>query len=85
MAGTLHTEEYRLLIRALIDARIEAGLSQAAMAAQLGRTPSFVAKVELCERRLDVIEFFVWVSVLTDDPLGFTRAHLPRLPPQIPK
>ncbi|MBI4564388.1 MAG: helix-turn-helix domain-containing protein [Planctomycetes bacterium] len=38
--------------------RKAAGLTQRALAKRLGREPSFVARLELGERRLDVLEFF---------------------------
>jgi len=41
----------------LVKARKQAGLTQATVAARLGRPQSFVAKYEVGERRLDVIEF----------------------------
>lgn len=85
MAGTLHSSEYRQLVRAMVDARVSMGISQASMAISLGRPPSFVAKVELCERRLDVIEFVVWISVLNVDPSDFVKTHLSNLPKQIPQ
>lgn len=84
MAGTLHTEEYRALIRALTAARVERGTSQAALAEILGRPPSFVAKVELCERRLDIIEFLVWASAVSNEPLEFLRLHVGALSTRIP-
>lgn len=85
MAGTLHTAEYHRLVKAMVDARLSVGISQASIASRLGRPSSFVAKVELCERRLDVIEFFIWVSALTDNPSEFVKTHLSDLPKQIPK
>ncbi|KKK85399.1 hypothetical protein LCGC14_2773700 [marine sediment metagenome] len=84
MAGTLHTSEYHQLVRTMVDARLTKGLSQASLATRLRRPPSFIAKVELCERRLDVIEFFIWISALTDDPSKFVKTHLPNLPEHIP-
>lgn len=84
MAGTLHTDEYRTVIRALAEARRELGLSQAALARRIGRPPSFVAKVELCERRLDIVEFSVIASALSCDPASFLKKHLPKIPAEIP-
>lgn len=85
MAGTLHTAEYRRLVSELIDARVTKGISQASLAALLNRPASFVAKVEIGERRLDAIEFFIWASALVEDPFEFARSHLQNLPVQIPK
>lgn len=64
MAGTLHTQANKDLIRTLVEARKTAGLSQAQLAKRLGKPPSYVAKVELCERRLDVIEFCQWAVLV---------------------
>lgn len=57
MSKSIYDQEYRMLIGALRDARKAAGLTQQQLAAQLGRPQSFIAKVEGCERRLDVVEF----------------------------
>jgi transcriptional regulator with XRE-family HTH domain len=75
MAGTLHTIEYKRLISALIAERTALGLSQATLAKALKRPPSFVAKVELCERRLDVLEYCAWANALSVDPLEQLRSH----------
>ncbi len=85
MAGTLHTDQYRTVIRALVSARNKRGFSQGALALLIGRPPSFVAKVELCERRLDIIEFCVWVTALAEDPSEFMQVHLSSLPSKIPR
>jgi transcriptional regulator with XRE-family HTH domain len=44
------------LLDALREARSEVGLTQAELAARLGRPQSFVNKYESGERRLDLIE-----------------------------
>jgi len=75
MAGTLHTKEYKTLIGALVAARAERGLSQAELAKFLKRPPSFVAKVELCERRLDVLEYCAWANALSVDPLEHLQRY----------
>lgn len=64
MAGTVHTEAYRAVLRTLIDARGAAGLSQAALADRLGKPASFVGKYELGERRLDIVELMVVLRAL---------------------
>lgn len=48
---------YRNAISKLVGARRQSGMSQRALAEALGKPPSWVAKVEQMERRLDVLEF----------------------------
>jgi transcriptional regulator with XRE-family HTH domain len=54
---------------ALADARERAGMTQAQLAARLGRPQSFVSKFENGERRLDVIEFLDVARALRIDPV----------------
>ncbi|SEQ66680.1 hypothetical protein SAMN04488092_110120 [Thalassovita taeanensis] len=76
MAGAQHTKEYKAVVTALVELRSERGLSQTDLAHLLGRNRSFIAKVEICERRLDVVEFCTWVNALSFDPAEFIRIHL---------
>ena len=57
MPKSIYDDGYRLLIGLLRDARIKAKLTQHNVARKMGKQQSFVAKVEGCERRLDVVEF----------------------------
>ena len=57
MAKSLRSPRQRQLLELLVKTRQSRGLTQAAVAAKLGKPQSFVAKVEGGERRLDVIEF----------------------------
>ena len=61
----------RLFRRRLRQKRIGAELTQAALAAQLGRPQSFVAKYENGERRLDVLEFIEIADAIGFDPGEF--------------
>ena len=69
--ATLHSEEYRRFLTAVRSMRADAGLSQAALAERLGKPPSYVAKSELGERRLDVLELLAWCKVCSTDPQTF--------------
>ncbi len=60
MEKSTFTPHYKALREMLVKIREEAGLSQRALAEKLGRERSFVSRIELGERRLDVVEFF-WV------------------------
>ena len=73
MAGTLQSARYRRLVKLLIQARKEAGLTQRSLAYLLGKPSSFVAKYELRERRLDVIEFLNIAEALSVDPCLLIR------------
>lgn len=69
IAKSVFTPAYRELLATLRSARADAGLSQRALAHQLGVHASWVAKVELGERRLDVIELARVVEALGRDPV----------------
>ncbi len=62
MTKTLRTPEHVYLCQRLRQARLDAGLTQADLAERLDKPQSFVAKVETKERRLDVIEFAMWMA-----------------------
>lgn len=49
---------------------MQKGLTQAQLATGLNKPQSFVAKVEVCERRLDIYEYVEWTRVL-----GLKPAH----------
>lgn len=51
------SDEYGVVRDVLIGARHEAGLSQRALAARLGKTGSHVAMIERGQRRVDLLEF----------------------------
>jgi transcriptional regulator with XRE-family HTH domain len=69
MQKSIHTPEYQALCRQLSEIRREAGLSQRALASRLKVTPSWVAKVETGERRIDLIEFVRFVEASEADAL----------------
>ncbi len=65
----LHTERHRELRELLVVAqRRAADLTQTVLTARLGKPPSFVAKYELGERRLDVREFLDIAAAIGFDP-----------------
>jgi transcriptional regulator with XRE-family HTH domain len=65
---TIHNTRYQSLLTLLLEARVEAGLTQKELATKLGRPQSFVSKTENAERRLDVIEFIDLCRGLDADP-----------------
>lgn len=83
MAGTVHTEAYSKFLKALVEARCEANLSQAQLAKKLGKPPSFVGKYELGERRLDVIELLFILRALERDSCNFIQDIDSQLPDRL--
>lgn len=59
---------YRAAIDAVIKARTFSGVSQRELARRLGKHPSFVNKIELMERRLDIVEFVAIARALKIEP-----------------
>lgn len=67
MRKTGYDDVYRELREILISARRSAGWSQERLAAKLDRAQTFVSKIELGERRLDLVELLVWADALGVD------------------
>lgn len=74
---------YRAVIAKLIDARRKAGLTQRDLAASVGKPPSFIAKVEQGERRLDIVEFIALARALGVKETDLIRAIAADLPKRI--
>ena len=60
MDKSVFTSLYDRFREKLVGMRKDAGLTQRQLAERLGRERSFVARLEMGERRLDVVEFY-WV------------------------
>jgi transcriptional regulator with XRE-family HTH domain len=73
MAKTLGSPRHEAVRAFLVDAREKAGLTQAAVANQLGRYQSFVATIEAGQRRVDIVELLDLA-----DTIGFDAAALVR-------
>jgi transcriptional regulator with XRE-family HTH domain len=58
-----NSADYASFLRRLRRARVDAGLSQTAVARQLGKPQSYVSKCESGERRVDVIELLAFARV----------------------
>lgn len=61
---TIYHPTYQALIQHLIELRKLKGLTQLMLAERLGKPQSYVAKIEGCERKLDVLEFVELCRVL---------------------
>ena len=64
LSKSLRSRAQSVLVREIKAARQKAGMSQQQVADQLGVPQSFVAKIELGERRIDVVEFLRVMNVV---------------------
>src|SRR5258708_1361103 len=69
MEKSTFTPLYERLRQRLVEMREKAGMTQRNLAQKLGRENSFVSRIELGERRLDVVEFFWVLRALGQDPV----------------
>ena len=76
MPKSIYSKRQELLCNLLVEARLDAGLTQQQVADQLGQPQSFVAKIEGGERRLDVVEFIELCEQLKVDPVAVLEAML---------
>lgn len=68
MPRSAHTALYDAFRKELVAMRRRAGLTQRGLAERLGRERSMVARIELGERRLDVVEFYWFCRILGESP-----------------
>ncbi len=65
---SLRTRTHQTLCAVLVEARRGEGISQQELARRLKRSQSFIAKIEVGERRIDVVEFIEIARALGREP-----------------
>lgn len=56
MPSSIYQEDHKKIVERLRKARLDAGLSQVDVAKKIGRTQSYVSKIESGQRRFDVLQ-----------------------------
>ena len=56
MKTGIYSKAHKRLIKRLIHARKKAGLNQTEAAKKLGRTQTYLSKIEVGQRKIDVLE-----------------------------
>lgn len=70
MPRSIYKEEHQKIVERLKEARLAAGLGQVEVAEKLGRTQSYVSKIESGQRRFDVLQLKEFAKVYKK-PLDF--------------
>lgn len=83
MRKWVRSPSYRTAIAGLVDARKNAGLTQRDLAKAIGKPPSWVAKVEQGERRLDLVEFIAIARALELKEVDLLRTIAATMPKRI--
>jgi transcriptional regulator with XRE-family HTH domain len=70
MPKTIFTGANKVVVEVIRRARVEAGLTQAELAAKIGRDQSHLSLIEGSQRRLDLVEFELLAQALGRDPVA---------------
>jgi transcriptional regulator with XRE-family HTH domain len=79
MNKTIHTRQSECIRKTLVALRTKAGLTQRQLAEKLDRERSLIGRLELGERRLDMVEFFWVCRACGTDPVKEAGTLMRRL------
>jgi transcriptional regulator with XRE-family HTH domain len=79
MPKTIFTDANLIVVGALKDERLRAGMKQQELAKKIGKDQSWVSLVEGSQRRVDVVEFIQIARALNADPNDLLRQIIDRL------
>jgi len=70
MGNVIYTEEHRYLVEQLRSARLKAKMTQIEVAKFLGKTQSYISKIEAGQRRIDIVQLKEFAKLYRKD-LGY--------------
>ena len=73
MPRAIYTNEHQIIVNKLKQARAESGLGQVEVAEKLGRTQSYVSKIESGQRRFDVLQLKEFAKLYKKDISFFIK------------
>ncbi len=79
MNKTIYSRQSECVRKMIVALRTNAGLTQRQLAEKLQRERSFIGRLELGERRLDMIEFFWLCRACEADPVKEAGALMRQL------
>ncbi len=68
MSKSIFDGAHAQLIEILLAARRRSGLTQAEVAAKVGKDQTFISLIERSQRRVDVLEFIALTRAMGEDP-----------------
>lgn len=83
MPKTVFSDAHVRFVEVLAAARRQAKVTQAELAARLGKDQSFISIIEGGQRRVDVIEFCAICRALGIEPEALFRTVVAKLPDEI--
>lgn len=63
MAKSIHSNEYKNVLKKLQKARSEAGFTQVEVSQKLKKPQSYISKIERGERRIDITELSILAKI----------------------
>jgi transcriptional regulator with XRE-family HTH domain len=79
----VYSSAYKIALSGLVAARKKSGLTQRELARKLGKPPSWVAKIERVERRVDVVEFAAIARALGESEVKLFHDFVACLPKRL--
>ena len=73
MPRAIYTKDHNTIVARLKQARIDAGLGQVEIAEKLGKTQSYVSKIESGQRRFDVLQLKEFAKLYKKDLSFFIK------------
>lgn len=69
MAGAIYSQAQTAVARSFAEARHNAGMKQADLAAAIGKHQSYISDIERGQRRIDVLELYAIAGALGLNPV----------------
>ena len=76
MPHAVYSDAQSVLVAVLTQARRDAGLLQAEVAARVGKDQSYISNIERGQRRVDVPEFYALAVAMQADPAKLFASFL---------